>query len=110
MIENNVTMSEWEWEGILNTPERQKAAAKRTAADTGKQERLSEFHRHCAERLKKRLEISACRYATGAVGAGVAAYFAGDIAWLTLVLWGIALVAGLIAAYGFGKACGIACK
>ena len=112
MSETNVSMSEWEWEGVMNTPERQEAAEKRAAEAADKREFLSDFHQQCAARRKNRIEITACRYATGALGAGVAAYFAwsGGIGWLACVLGGIAAVVGLIAAYGFGKACGMSCR
>lgn len=112
MNENNATMSEWEWEGVMNTPERQEAANQRAAEVKGKQEFLSSFHQKCAARRKIRIEITACRYCTGALAAGVAAYFAGagGIGWMAWVLGGVAAVMGLIAAYGFGKARGMDCR
>lgn len=120
MSETNVSMSEWEWEGVMNTPERQEAAEKRAAEAADKRaaeaadklEFLSGFHQQCAARRKNRIEITACRYSTGALAAGVAAYFAGTggIGWLAWVLGGMAAVMGLIAAFGFGKACGMSCR
>lgn len=112
MSENKVNMSEWEWEGVMNTPERQEAANQRAAEAEDKQEFLSSFHQKCAARRKVRIEITACRYSTGALAAGVAAYFAGTggIGWLAWVLGGVAAVLGLIAAYGFGKVRGMACR
>lgn len=112
MSKINVSMSEWEWEGVMNTPERQEAAEKRAAEALDKREFLSDFHRQCAARRKNRIEITACRYSTGALAAVVAAYFAGTggIGWLAWVLGGAAVVLGLIAAYGFGKACGMSCR
>lgn len=112
MSENKVNMSEWEWEGVMNTPERQEAADKRAAEAEDKQAFLSSFHQKCAERRKIRIEITACRYACWALAAGVAACFAGNdgIGWLAWVLGGAAVVLGLIAAYGFGKACGMSCR
>ena len=112
MSETKVSMSEWEWEGVKNTPERQEAADKRAAEAADKREFLSDFHQQCAARRKVRIEITACRYSTGALAAGVAAYFAGNggIGWLAWVLGGMAALMGLIAAYGFGKVRGMACR
>ena len=116
MIENNVLMSDWEWDGIVNDPERKEAADKRAAEDAARMEDrqhfLSGFHQKCAERRKVHIENTACRYFTGALAAGVAAYFsgAGGIAWMAWVLGCAAVVLGMIATYGFGKACGMSCR
>lgn len=112
MSKINVSMSEWEWEGVMNTPERKEAAEKRAAEALDKREFLSDFHQQCAARRKNRIEITACRYACWTLAAGVAACFAGNdgIGWLSWVLGGTAVVLGLIAAYGFGKACGMSCR
>lgn len=112
MSENKVSMSEWEWDGVLDTPERRAAAEKRAAEKMDKQEFLSDFHQQCAARRRNRIEVMAYRYTAGALAAGAAAYYAGSggIGWLAWVLGGAAVVLGLIAAYGCGKARGMVCR
>lgn len=116
MSENKVNMNEWEWEGVTNTPERQEIADRRFARDqqrrAEREEFLCNFYQKNEERRKKRLEVQSCRYCTGAMAAGVAAYFTGTggMGWLAWVLGGMAVVLGLISAYGFGKACGMGCR
>lgn len=102
-------MSEWEWENIINDPERQEAANESIAAENRrraeKEDKLCQFHRNNAQRKKTRVEIQACKYLMGALTAGVAAYFAGygGIGWLAWVLGGAAAIMAGVAIYGLGR-------
>lgn len=104
------TKCEFEWDGIVNNPERKAAADRRAAEEAslrmGKDETLAGFHQKLAKRRRERIDIQAFRYALTALGAGVAAWFVGmgGIGWLAWTLGAVALVLGLISSYGFGRA------
>lgn len=109
MSNQNVNMSDWEWDGVVNTPERQEAAAQRHMKEqkdrAEKEGFLCNFYEKTEQRRKVRVEVEACRYTLGAMIAGLVAYFCGvgGVAWLAWVLGASAVALALIAAYGFGK-------
>lgn len=109
MSKDNIPMSDWEWESVVNTPERQEAADQRYVKEqqgrTEKEEFLCNFYEKNEQRRKTRVEIQACRYSLVSMVCGAVAYFCGDggVDWLAWVLGVVAGVFALIAAFGFGK-------
>lgn len=105
----SVPMSNWEWDGVVNDPKRMETANARIAQENQRRAQkemlLSQFHQKNEVRRKSRVEVEACRYATGALAAGVVAYYVGTggVDWLAWALGSVAAVLALIAAYGFGK-------
>ena len=97
------------WEDIVNDPVRQEAADKRAVEEDNrradKEDRLCQFHERNAERRRSRVEIQACRYATGALAAGVVAFLVGNggIGWLARILGIVAAGLALISCFGFGR-------
>lgn len=105
----SVPMSNWEWDGIVNDPNRMETADVRIAQENQrraeKEMLLCQFHQKNEVRRKKRVEIEACRYVCGALATGVVAYYVGaaGVNWLAWALGSVSAVLALIAAYGFGK-------
>ena len=97
------------WEDIVNDPVRQEAADKRAVEEdkrrADKEERLCQIHERNAERRRNRVEIQACRYATGALATGVVTFLIGDgsIGWLAWILGIVAAGLALISCFGFGR-------
>lgn len=52
---------------------------------------------------KERIGVAAARYALLAIGLAAIGLAVRDVSWLAITLGGIALVLGLISAYGIGK-------
>ena len=108
MSENkNVPMSNWEWDGIVNEHAGTEAAQHRASDADGVQEAkkhmFDNFYEKSEQRRKVRTGVTAARYAILAIGLTAVAWLVRDMTGLALTLGGIALVLGLIAAYGAGK-------
>ena len=101
---------EFEWDGIVNDPERKaeadKRAAEQAASAKDKKEIFADFYKNETERRKGRTTIQAIRYTVAALATAAVAWFvgAGGIVWLACALGAIAVSLGLIASYGFGCA------
>ena len=99
---------EFEWDGIVNDPERKAEADKRAAEQVAsdKKEMFVNFYYEEAKRRKGRTTIQAIRYTVAALATAAVAWFvgAGGIVWLACALGAIAVSLGLIASYGFGCA------
>lgn len=97
------------WENIFEDPARQENVDNRIAAENRRraerEERLCQFHQANADRKRSRMEVQACRYATGALAAGAVAFLVGDggIGWLAWILGIIAACLALISCFGFGR-------
>ena len=70
------TKCEFEWDSIMNDPERKAAADRRAAEEAslrmGKQEVFAGFYEKRAEHRKEYVQVQAMRYAIGAMAAGAA--------------------------------------
>ena len=98
---------EFEWDGIVNDPERKAEADKRAAEQVAsdKKEMFANFYSEEAKRRKGRTTIQAIRYAVVALATAAVAWIVGTggIVWLAWVLGAVAVSLGLIASYGFGR-------
>ena len=102
--------SEFEWEGIVNDPERKAEGDKRAAEEAflrkDKREIFADFHQKCEKRRKGRIEAQAFRHTIAGLATGAVAFFVGcgGIGWLAWALGVVAVVLGLVGSYGFGCA------
>ena len=104
MNENDVSVSQWEWDNIVNDPKRQAAAEERAANERAEQEsRLCAIRQRCAERKKAKLLFKVYMFLVGALAAGVIARYAGQggIDWLAQMMVITAAVFGTIACLHF---------
>lgn len=111
MNENNATVSQWEWDGIVNDPAR-KAAADRKVSDESKrradaEERLCRARERCTERRKKRAVFVGFMYVLAAlVSCVIARYaFSGSLTWFGWTMVVAASVFAANACFDFGRAC-----
>ena len=108
MSENNVPMNEREWDGIVNTPERQEEADRRYAREqqirAEKEEFLCNFYEKNEQRRMAMIEMRAIKYFLTAMVLGLAAYFLGEtsLKWLAWTAGAFSVVFALITAYGLG--------
>lgn len=121
MEENKgVPMSEWEWEGVVNSlrhkeegdrreAERKIAAEAKANANSKEKEMFAHFHEERAQHRLERIQIDAARYGVAAVLAGVLAYITGTngISWLAWLLGIVGGVLAIVSSFGFGIARGI---
>lgn len=121
MEENKgVPMSEWEWEGVVNSlrhkkegdqreAERKIAAEAKANANSKEKEMFANFHEERAQHRLERIQIDAARYGVAAVLAGVLAYITGTngISWLAWLLGIAGGVLAIVSSFGFGIARGI---
>ena len=104
---------EWEdanWEQITeNHAEAEQVSGRadiRAAADNPvamKRELFADFYEKLRERKKDRVAVASAKYAMLAIGLTAVTYLVRDMQWLAITLGAIALVFGLISAYGIGK-------
>ena len=96
-----------DWEQITDAhasaEEASGRAGARHNAERSKRETFDNFYEKSEQRRKVRTGVTAARYAILAIGLTAVAYLVRDMTGLALTLGGIALVLGLIAAYGAGK-------
>lgn len=121
MEENKgVPMSEWEWEGVVNSlrhkeegdqreAERKIAEEAKANANSKEKEMFANFHEERAQHRLERIQIDAARYGVSAVLAGVLAYITGTngISWLAWLLGIVGGVLAIVSSFGFGIARGI---
>lgn len=92
MMDETVTMGEFEWEEIT-----------KKHAEQGNGISADRIYSKVHKKHKERIGVAAARYALLAIGLTAIGWAVRDVSWLAITLGGIALVLGLISAYGIGK-------
>lgn len=72
-------------------------------ADDAKEISPDRIYSKVHKKHKERIGVAAARYALLAIGLTAIGWAVRDVSWLAITLGGIALVLGLISAYGIGK-------
>lgn len=98
-----VPMSDWEWEGIINDPDRQDSIV---AHYDEKELNKERFHAKYNGKRRDKILFQAAKYLTAAVGfmAVTAIAMEVSVSWLAWGAGAMAVIMALIASYGFGKA------
>ena len=102
------TVSTFEWDGVMETPERKAAAEQLYIREqqerAEKEDALCRFRERQEERRAQRVEIGAVRYAICSMTAAVAAVLFGsaELTWAVWISGGAAVILALLSAYGFG--------
>lgn len=102
------TTSTFEWDGVMETPERREEAERRYAREqkvrADKEAALCQFRERQEEKRRERVEIRSVRYAICAIAAAVVAVLFGsvDLTWAVWISGGISVIMALISAYGAG--------
>lgn len=104
-VENAVADAEWGQitDAHAASEEASVRACARHNAERSRREMFDNFYEKSEQRRKERTGVTAARYAVLAIGLASVAYLVRDMTGLALTLGGIAMVLGLIAAYGAGK-------
>lgn len=104
MMEETVTMTEFEWDEITGDHAEQEHDAGRDAEifNQGKQEASNNFYEKRRRHRKEKIAIDSARFAFLAIGLSVIGYAVRSIPGLAITLAIVALVFGLISAYGAG--------
>lgn len=105
MMDETVTMTEFEWDKITSSHAEQEHDATRDAAikNQGKREAFKNFYEGRHSHRKERIAVDSGRYALLAIGLTILGYTVRDVSWLGITLGIIALGFGLVSAYGAGK-------
>lgn len=110
---NKILRSEWEWEGIVNDPSREKSAEKRASYENRMraeaEARICEARRKIADRRRAKLEADAFLYLIAMLTSCVVAKYAwiGGIPFLSAAMGIAASIFGATAFLKFGRACEI---
>ena len=99
------TWQDAEWDDITKNHAEREHDASRDAAikNQGKREAFANFYEGRHSHRKERIAVDCSRYACLALGLTVLGYAVRSITWLGITLGIVALIFGLIAAYGAGK-------
>jgi hypothetical protein len=92
MMDETIAMDEFEWEEIT-----------KKHAEEGNGISADRIYSKVHKKHKERIGVAAARYALLAIGLTAIGWAVRDVSWLAITLGVIALVLGLIAAYGIGK-------
>ena len=110
--EMNEVTPDWQnanWEQITDAHATAEEASGRADARCSPEAATDRIYRNIHARHKERTTIAAIRYAMLAIGLTAIGYLVRSIPWLAITLGGIALIYGLIAAYGAGKCHEMSC-
>ena len=105
-IEMNEATPDWQnanWEQITDAHATAEEASGRADARCSPEAATDRIYRNIHARHKDRTSISAIRYAMLAIGFTAIAWLTRELTGLSITLGIIALIFGLIAAYGAGK-------
>lgn len=110
---NRILRSEWEWEGIVNDPSREKVAEKKASYENRiraeEEARIYEARRRIADRRRAKLEADAFLYLLAMLTSCVVAKYAwiGGIPFLSAAMAIAASIFGATAFFKFGRSCEI---
>lgn len=105
----SVTFEEAEWEKITGDHAALENHIPRDHVDPtaikneGKKEAFNDFYEKRHQHRKENIAVGSVRYAMLAIGLTVIGYLVRSTTWLAVTLGAVALVFGLISAYGAGK-------
>jgi ElaB/YqjD/DUF883 family membrane-anchored ribosome-binding protein len=105
MMEETTTMGEFEWEKITEKHADQEHTENRDAAikAEGKREAFCDFYEKRYRHRKDHIAVNATRYGLAAAAAGALSYLVRIIPWLAITMAAVALIFGLLCAFGIGK-------